>query len=426
MKKALVLLLMLSVLSLISCAAFQQQEKSEPTGILTIEGTVQNVSGKEATLVLRLPEVKKAPESPIHEMAQQVVQKSILLEGMKTEINKNPALVKEIRGNVVKVEFDSPVTLPPGTVLNLDVPKKTIAVVDFEVIKGSQKEAGRVTLEGLSSALIDSGQFTVVERTKLKAVMSELELSRSGLLKETAEKMTGKLLMADLLLTGTLAEAQGEWDIHLRLLNTRTGQAVSAVAMKTKLFKPSEIRDAGPLVEDFETSQADPSWVLRRMGKKAHFQAKLDKSDGAEGSKKSVRIDFKLLEGTEPVNARVENMKKRDLSFFDGIEFYAKATDNFQGYFTLLTSQQENPSKMDAWTGSFQVDKGWERIRIPFNSLHIGRQWIKKGAQRYGATPGDQIMRLNRVESFTIGISVHMNSDASGSLWVDKVRFYND
>jgi len=426
MRKRFFLPLLLTVFFMVSCAAVQQQEKSEPLSLLSIEGVVQNVSGKEATLELKLPEVKKTPESPIGEIARQVLQKSILLEGMKTAVNKNPALVKEIRGNVVKMEFEGPVNYPPGTVLKLDVPKKTIAVVDFEVIKGNQKEAGRVTLEGLSSALIDSGQFTVVERTKLKAIMSELGLSMSGMTKETAEKTTGKLLFADLILTGTLAETHGEWDINLRLLNTRTGQAMSAIALKTTLFKPSEIRDAGPLAEDFETSQVDPSWILRRAGRKAFFHSTQDRSVGAEGSKRSIRLDFKLLEGEEPVHAAVENRKKRDLSLFDGVEFYAKATDSFHAYVSILTSQPDDPNKMDMWTGTFQVDKEWEKVRVPFNTLVVGRQWIRKGAQRYGAKLGDQVIRLNRVESFFIGLNVMMNSDASGALWVDKIRFYND
>lgn len=426
MRKSFILPILLAAFFLFSCAAVQQQEKTEPLSLLHIEGVVQHISGKEATLELRVPEVKKTPDSPISEIARQVLQRSILLEGMKTEVNRNPVLIREIRGNIIKVEFDKPVVFAPGTVLKLDVPKKTIAVVDFEVIKGKEKEAGRVTLEGLTSALIDSGQFNVVERTKLKAVMSELELSRSGLTKETADHTLGKLLFADLILTGTLAEMRGEWDINLRLLNTRTGQAVSAIAMKTSLFKPSEIRDSGPLVEDFETSQADPSWVMRRIGRNAHFQTRFDRSAGAEGSKKSIRIDFKLLEGEEPLIARLENRKKRDLSLFNGIEFYAKATDSFHGQATFFMSQPDDPNRMDAWTGSFEVDRNWEKIRIPFDSLTIGRLWIKQGASRQGAKIGDQVMRLDRVEAFHVGINVLVNSDASGTLWIDKVRFYND
>lgn len=426
MKKSLLLPILLALFFLFSCAAIQQQEKPEPLSILSIEGVVQNVSGREATLELKLPEVKKSPESPISEIARQVLQKSILLEGMKTEVNRSPVMIRELRGNIARVEFEKPVAFAPGTVLTLDVPKKTIAIVDFEVIKGKQKEAGRVTLEGLTTALIDSGQFNVVERTKLKSIMSELELSMSGMTKEAAEKTTGKLLFADLILTGTLAEMRGEWDINLRLLNTRTGQAVSAIALKTALFKPSEIRDAGPLAEDFESSQTDPSWIMRRVGRNAHFQTRLDRSSGAEGSKKSLRIDFKLADGEDPLIARLENRRKRDLSLFNGIEFYAKATDSFHGQATFFMSQPDDPNKMDAWTGSFEVDRNWEKVRIPFDSLVIGRLWIKRSAARQGAKIGDQVMRLDRIESFFIGINVLMNSDAEGSLWVDKVRFYND
>jgi TolB-like protein len=426
MRKSFILPILLAVFILFSCAAVQQQEKPEPLSLLSIEGVVQNVSGKEATLELKLPEAKKTPEEPISEIAQQVLQKSILLEGMKTEVNKNPLIIKEIRGNIIKVEFEKPAVFTPGAVLRLDVPKKTIAIVDFEVIKGHQKEAGRVNLEGLTSALIDSGQFNVVERAKLKTIMSELELSRSGMTKEAAEKTIGKLLFADLLLTGTLAESRGEWDINLRLINTRTGQAVSAISVKTKLFKPSEIRDTGPLAEDFETSQPDPSWVLRRAGKKAHFHTSLDRSTGSEGSQKSIRIDFNLIMGKEPAIARLENKRKRDLSLFDGIEFHARATEGFHGQATFYMSQPDDPNKIDAWTSSFEVDRNWERIRIPFNSLFIGRGWIKRGAARQGAKIGDQVMRLDRVESFFIGINVLQNSDVSGTLWIDKIRFYNN
>jgi len=427
MRKPFLLSLLSALLLLASCAAVQQQEKPEPLSLLHIEGVVQSVSGKEAVLELRMPEVKKIPDSPINDIARQVLQKSILLEGMKTEVNRNPVLIREIRGSIARVEFDKPATFTPGTVLKLDVPKKTIAVVDFEVIKGKQKEAGRVTLEGLTTALIDSGQFNVVERTKLKSIMSELELSRSGLTRETAEQTLGKLLFADLILTGTLAEMRGEWDINLRLLNTRTGQAVSAIALKTTLFKASEIRDSGQLQEDFEAFHVDPSWPLMRVGRTAYFNSTQDSATGAEGSKKSLRIDFNLIDGQMPRMARIENRKKRDLSLYDGIEFYAKGTDRFHGYAVIFTSQPDDPNKIDAWTGFFQIPGDWGKVRVPFDKMTVGRQWIREGSSFYGAKPGDQVMRLDRVEFFQIGIDQKMNGgDVLGTIWVDKIRFYND
>jgi len=424
--RTFLLFLSIGTVFFLSCATLQHQEKPEAMNLLYIDGTVQRISGTEVTLQLNLPELKKTPGSPIGEIAWQVVQKSILLEGMKTEINKKSAFIREVRGSLVKAEMAEPASWPPGTVVTLDVPKKTIAVVDFEVIKGKEKEVGRVTLEGLTSALIDSGQFAVVERSKLKSVMEELQLSASGMTKATPEKTLGKLLFADLILTGTLAETRGEWDINLRLLNTRTGQAMSAITLHTNLFKPSEIRDAGTLGEDFEALQTDPSWIMRRVGKIAYVRTIQDRSGGADSSKKSIRVDFNFVEGERPDFAAIDNRKKRDLSLYDGIEFFAKATDTLRGQATIFTSQPDDPNKMDAWSGFFQIDNGWEKIRIPFNQLIIGRRWIKEGAARQGATPGDQVMRLNRVESFQIGVQQGMNGEVKGSFWIDKIRFYTD
>lgn len=425
MKKLAVILIVPAAVFLLSCVAVQQQEKPEQVNLLYLEGTVLDAAGKEVTVELKLPATKATPGSPISEIAQQVVQKSILLEGMKTDIDGKPAMIKTVRGNLVKAEFDAPVVYAAKAVVKLDVPKKTIAVVDFEVIKGNQKEVGRVTLEGLTSALIDTGQFTVVERAKLKTIMNELELSMTGLTKDAPEKTVGKLLFADLILTGTLAEMQGEWDINLRMLNTRTGQAISAVSLKTTLFKPSEIRDSGSLNEDFEAFSVDPSWLMRRVGKRAYYQTSLDRATGAEGSKKAMRVDFKFIEEEKPDFAQIDNRKKRDLSLYDGIEFYAKASDKFNAQVTLITSQPDDLDKMDAWTGFFQVDKEWEKIRVPFIDMVIGRRWITQGASSYGAKPGDQVMRLNRVEGFRIGIQQGMNGEAAGTFWIDKIRFYS-
>jgi hypothetical protein len=79
---------------------------------------------------------------------------------------------------------------------------------------------------------------------------------------------------------------------------------------------------------------------------------------------------------------------------------------------------------MDKWTGFFTTDKTWKKIRIPFNEMIVSRGWIKGGAKRQGATPGDQVMRLNRVEGVQFGIDSEKNDGLAGSLCIDKVHFY--
>jgi len=401
-------------------------EKSEPSSLLYIDGTVQNISGNEVTAVLNIPELKKTPGSPVSDIAQQVVQKSILIEGIKTEVDGLPAMVKTIRGNNAVIEFEKPVPYQAGTVLKLTVPKKTIAVVDFEVIKGYEQEAGKVSLEELTSALIDSGQFIVLERSKLKSIMNEIELSLSGMTKETRDKVAGQLLIADLILAGTFAETGDEWNINLRLINVRTGQAVAAITTKTRLFKPSEIRDSGPLREDFEETSSDPAWILMKAGKKAYFHSSIDRSSGVENTKKSLKLDFNLIVGERPRWARIENRKKRDLSLYDGIEFYVRSTERLYASVEIKMSHHENPNKIDLWLGNFETDNVWKKIRIPFNKMVIARGWIREGAKSHGAEPGDQVMRLHRVEGFEIGVDVRRNSDIKGTLWIDRISFYRD
>ncbi|HOD98502.1 MAG TPA: FlgO family outer membrane protein [Syntrophales bacterium] len=427
MKRLLLLLSICTLLTLGGCAATKKAERTDPASLLHVNGTVQEISGSEITLLLKAPEWEKASASPIQDIARRVIAKSILIEGIATDMDGKPAIVREVRGNSVRVSLTEPANYPPGTPVKLKIPKKTIAIVDFEVIKGKEKEIGRVTMEELTSALIDSGQFVVVERSKLKAVMAELQLSRSGLAGETSEQAIGKLLMAELLLTGTLSEQRGEWNINLRLVNVRSGQAVAAINMRSGLFKPSELRDSGQLPGDFEEAFLDPSWLAIRVGKTTFYDASVDRTSGYEGSKRSMRIDFHLQKGVKPLMARVENRKKRDLTLYDGIEFYARATEKMRIMAMILTSQPDDPNKIDGWMGMAIVDKDWEKIRVPFDGMVIARGWIKQGAAGYGSQSGDQVLRLNRVEDIQIGVHQGHNRDnLQGTIWLDGIRFYRD
>ena len=54
----------------------------------------------------------------------------------------------------------------------------------------------------------------------------------------------------------------------------------------------------------------------------------------------------------------------------------------------------------------------------------IGRSWIKGGATKFGAQTGDQLLRLNRIESVRFGLKgKHIPVD-KGTFWVDRIGFY--
>ncbi len=416
---------------LLACAATPDKGNNEPAKLFSAGGTVLECQGSWMLLVIDIPDFSKKSGSVVDDIANQVVRKSYLLEGTSISIDGREGRVTEVRSNQVNITFDQPLSsCAPGRKVSVHVPKKTIAVVDFEVIGGNRKEKGRVVLEGLTSALIDTGQFIVVERTKLPALMNEIQLSLSGMTKTEKDGLAGKLLSADLILTGTLTDLQEEWEINLRILNVRTGQALSAVAMKTRLSKQMELRDSGPWIEDFESADPDPSWILRaetapvKKNKKTNFSVHLDSGQGAEDSSRSLRIDFDFS-GDKDFFALANNYKKRDLTLFNGIEFFVKGTAKFNGQFYILTSHPDDPNRIDQWTAMMVVDTTWKKIRIPFNKMFISRGWIKKGAQKTGAAPGDQVMRLNRVEGIQFGIGSNKNDAVFGSIWIDKIHLYS-
>jgi hypothetical protein len=432
MKSWKVPILIFFIFHLFACAAGPDKGAEQPVKLFAVEGVVLDSAAAELTLSVQIPNFPKTSDSVTADIAAQVVRKSYLLEGTKIAIDGHEGTITEVRGNQVKITFSAPLPFPVGRRVAVQVPKKTIAVVDFEVLGGNRREKGRVVLEGLTSALIDTGQFIVVERTKLQPIMNEIQLSLSGMTKTGADGLAGKLLSADLILTGALTDLQDEWDINLRILNVRTGQALSALSMRTRLFKQTEMRDSGAWAEDFEGSALDPSWFVRsaprgKQKTKRSFSVRLDPAQGAEDSHQSLRIDFDF---SGPMDldfyATAGNQKKRDLALYSGAEFYVKGTDALVGQFYIMTSHPDDPNKIDMWTGVFNVDTAWKKVRVPFAQMGVARGWIKQGAKKRGATPGDQVMRLNRIEGVQFGLGSERNEGVSGSLWIDKVHFYNN
>jgi hypothetical protein len=115
--------------------------------------------------------------------------------------------------------------------------------------------------------------------------------------------------------------------------------------------------------------------------------------------------------------------KKRDLSLYTGVEFYVKGTGT--GFINIQTSLPKEPTRVDAWQGTFHATNEWRKVRIPFTDFVIGRAWIKETANKKGFASGDQVFRPANVEQVAIIINSSTNpAGAQGALSVGKMGFY--
>jgi hypothetical protein len=416
-------LLVVAITICFGCAQSTQTIMSDPARVQHVEGVVQSISGNEVILLLKLPEFRKTADTPAAEISQQIVQKGLFIEGLNIAINGNRGEITKVIDHSVTILLNKSPAYSIGQNIKLEIPKKRIAIVDFTVIRGGLKEAGAILMEQLSSSLIESRHYLVVERSKLSTIMEEIKLSQSGLGETIPEQLRPRLMFADLILTGTLAEIGDKYDINLRLLNVRTGQAVTAINVSAPLFKPVEMRDSSNWNEDFEGTLTDHSWVIGPRGKDGFVR--IDGNTGAENSKKSLKMDYTFdLKKRERSCPSIRNNKKRDLSLFTGVEFYVKGTHPITGFLNLDISDRDEPAVRNRWFTRYEITENWQLLKIPFDQFSYTKSdgLIK----REGFKPGKQILDMSHVETVIFGTCNGMVSEETkkGAIWIDNIRFY--
>ncbi len=415
-------------LLIMNAASPSRAGDADTPSTVSVDAIVQSVTGNELVLEARIPKPRKT-DAYMTELANQAAVKSFFIEGSDVEVSDVPAVVKVFKGSTLRVLTGNAFPFAPGAPVRVHIPKKNIVVTDFAVIRGTDATSGRVTMEELTTALIDSGYFNVLERAKLKAVINELELSETlgatGLAAELPEKLKGRLLLTDLLMGGTLADMGSDWEVNLRLINVKSGQTVAAIAMRMPLTA-EQLRDSGPMNETFKEDALDASWVLGPRDEKnreAVCSVTLDATQGPAAEGTSLRLDYDFTGTKKQTRCTAYTRKKRDLSLYSGVEFYVKGSG--AGFINIQTSVPGEPLKVDAWVGTFRATKEWRKIRMPFTDFVVGRKWIKKGAASSGFMPGDQVFRAGLVEQVAIIINSGVNpADAHGTMHVGKIGFY--
>lgn len=108
---------------------------------------------------------------------------------------------------------------------------RTIAVVDFTDLQGNVTELGRFMAEEFSVALADTGRgLKVVDRTHLRSLLLEHELSSTGLIDPQTARELGKIAGVEALVTGSITPFGDSIRVAVKVLDTDTAQIVMSSA----------------------------------------------------------------------------------------------------------------------------------------------------------------------------------------------------
>ncbi|MDR1466681.1 MAG: CsgG/HfaB family protein [Treponema sp.] len=105
-------------------------------------------------------------------------------------------------------------------------PKTTIAVVS---IASRDIESAEFVLDELAYVIVSSGGFKVVDRKSLEAIRSEQNFQSSGEVDDDSAVSIGKLLGANIVITGSISGVGSTRRLRLKALNVTTAE-ITAMA----------------------------------------------------------------------------------------------------------------------------------------------------------------------------------------------------
>ena len=352
-------------------------------------------------------------------LTNKVIKNSLFIVGMNTSIGKEKAIVSDIRGNQVTFDIQN-TKLKNNQNVKIYIPKKTIAIMDFSVIGMESNNINKFALEDMTTKIVQSGQYIVVERSKLDTILKEQKLADSGLLDESSASKVGKLLSADIILTGTFAKRGNKFKANLRLVDVATGIILVAIneTIDANQFSIGQSKDSSNFKEDFEDNKLAKGWIKRVVNLKgSKSKSNIDNTTGANGTKSSLKINYFLPRGNSV--AVLPNNRMRDASNYKGIKFYAKASSTTTISVVMFDQDFENKNNYNKWVKLRTIDTSWDMYQVPFNEFTISKfADLTKGE-------GDGVLDVDNISQINFGILGRLNEqNKNNSLWIDEISFY--
>jgi len=126
-------------------------------------------------------------------------------------------------------------TIADELLKNCEGADKKIAVAGFSYSDGRDSMDGGVVGERITTELVKTKKFKIIERKQIEKVLEELKLQRSGLIDSASAKNIGKMLGADWVVVGTLTELPDKQiELNTRMVGVESGEIINASINRIK------------------------------------------------------------------------------------------------------------------------------------------------------------------------------------------------
>ena len=103
----------------------------------------------------------------------------------------------------------------------------TLTVLDFEVNNISEKDMKSI-VSYLSASIFDTGLYRVIDTAQRDTILEEMEFSLSGCTDESCQLEVGRLLSAEIIVTGDISLVGGRYICTARMLDTETSETLAS------------------------------------------------------------------------------------------------------------------------------------------------------------------------------------------------------
>lgn len=125
--------------------------------------------------------------------------------------------------------------------------KKKIAVFPFENADKKETGEGRIIAEKLTHELLKTGEFTLIERSRIDRILSEQSLDAKGVTSVSESIRIGKLLSAEGIVVGSVLREGQSKTILARLVDTSSGEILSSSQV---VIEDSEKKNPSPIIKN--------------------------------------------------------------------------------------------------------------------------------------------------------------------------------